>query len=200
LRRNWLARAAGALALGVCASVCVAVAAAQSGGAVLYGDSFLLSGTVEQDGAGVAVVILARAHGSERFRTVARVRTTSGGTWRYNARPSIRTVYRARVEDVLSDPVVVNVEPRIILRGTRGRFTASVRSARSLAGRFVVLQRRRGGPWVGIRRLRLDRRSSTRFVYVPPVGRTDIRLVMPRSQVGPGYVAARSDIITITAR
>ena len=186
--------------LGAGAVVCVSVAAAQSGGAVLYGDSFLLSGDVEESGAGVVVVVVARPHGSGRFREVARVRTASGGTWRYNARPAIRTVYRARADDVLSDPVAVDVEPRLVLRGTRGRFTASVRAARSFAGRFVLLQRRRGGPWGNVRRLVLDRRSSTRFSYLPPVGRTEIRLLMPRSQVGPGYVAARSDIIRLTIR
>jgi hypothetical protein len=200
LSRKWHITATAAAALCASASIYVAVAAAQSGGAVLYGDSFLLSGDVEQNGAGVVVVVLARPHGSGRFREVARVRTTSGGTWRYNARPAIRTVYRARADDVLSEPVVVDVEPRVVLRGTRGRFTASVRAARSFAGRFVLLQRRRGGPWVSAQRLVLDRRSSTRFVFVPPVGRTEIRLLMPRSQVGPGYVAGRSDIIRLTVR
>jgi hypothetical protein len=200
VRTRWRGAATAVLGLGASAAVGVAVAAAQAGGAVLYGDSFLLSGDVEQNGSRVVVVVLARPHGSGRFREVARVRTTSGGAWRYNARPAIRTIYRARAGDVLSDPVVVDVEPRIVLRGTRGRFTASVRAGRSFAGRFVVLQRRRGGPWVGVRRLVLDRRSSTRFSYLPPVGRTEIRLLMPRSQVGPGYVAARSDIIRLTIR
>jgi hypothetical protein len=167
---------------------------------VLYGDSFLLSGAVEENGAGLVVVVLARPHGNGNFREVARVRTTSGGAWRYNARPAIRTVYRARVGRLLSEPVVVEVEPRIALRTSRGRFTASVRAARSLGGKFVVLQRRTSGAWTNVRRLVLDSRASTSFAYSPPARRTEIRLLMPRSQVGPGYVAARSGIITLRRR
>jgi hypothetical protein len=185
----------GAGALGL-----IAAAAAQSGGAVLYGDAFELSGDVEKSGAGLVVIVLARPHGRTSYREVGRVRTTSGGTWRYNARPAIRTLYRARVGRLLSTPVVVDVEPRIVFRASRGRFTVRVRAGRSLAGKFVVLQRRSGGPWQDVRRLVLDDASSTHFTYPQPAERTQIRLVMPRSQVGPGYVAARSPLFTLLGR
>ena len=184
---------AAALGLGV-------VAAAQSGGAVLYGDTFELSGEVEESAAGLVVIVLARPHGRSNFREIGRVRTTSGGRWRYNARPAIRTLYRARVGRLLSTPVVVDVEPRIVLRLRRGRFTARVRAARSLEGRFVVLQRRTGGPWRDVRRLLLDEAASTRFTFPQQAVRTQIRLLMPRSQVGPGYVAARSAVLTLIGR
>jgi hypothetical protein len=179
----------------------VPAADAQSGPAVLYGDTFELTGDVEEGGVGRVVVILARAHGQENFGAVGRVRTTAGGRWRFRARPKIRTSYRARVGRLLSGPVVVQVEPRITLRGDRGRFRANVRAARSFAGRFVVLQRRApGGSWRDVRRLVLDQRSSTRFTVSPARTRTEIRLLMRMPQVGPGYVAARSAIITLTRR
>ena len=187
-----MALVAGAAVVGV------SVAAAQAGGAVLYGDTFVLSGSVEDGGAGRVVVVLGRPHGRNSFAEVRRVRTIGGGRWRYSARPRIRTVYRARVGRLLSAPVAVDVEPRIVLGGSGGRFTARVRAARSLAGRFVVLQRRTGGPWMNVRRLVLDKRSSTRFAHTR-VG-TQIRLLMPRSQAGPGYVAARSAVITLSRR
>jgi hypothetical protein len=186
-----MALVAGAAVVGV------SVATAQAGGAVLYGDTFVLSGSVEDDGAGRVVVVLARRHGRNSFAEVGRVRTSTGGRWRYSARPGIRTVYRARVGRLLSAPVTVDVEPRIVLGGSGGRFTARVRAARSLAGRFVVLQRRTSGPWMNVRRLVLDERSSTRFAHTR-VGQ--IRLLMPRSQAGPGYVAARSAVITLSRR
>lgn len=165
---------------------------------MLYGDTFLLSGEVEEGGAGRVVVVLARPHGRTRYREVARVRTTAGGRWRYSARPAIRTLYRARVGRLSSSPVVVDVEPRILLRGNGSRFTGRVRALRRLAGKFVVLQSRTGGPWKNDRRLELDDSASTRFTYPLPATRTQIRLFMPRSQVGPGYVAARSAVITLS--
>jgi hypothetical protein len=183
----------GAGALGLASSI-----GAQSEGAVLYGDTFLLSGEVEGGGAGRVVVVLARPHGRTRYSEVARVRTTAGGRWRYNARPAIRTLYRARVGRLSSSPVVVDVEPRILLRGDGSRFTGRVRAARRLAGKFVVLQSRTSGPWKSVRRLELDDSASTRFTYPLPASRTQIRLFMSRSQVGPGYVAARSGVITLS--
>ena len=175
------------------------IAAAQAGGALLYGDTFVLSGNVEDGGAGRTIVVLARPHGRRSFNEVGRVRTTAGGRWRYTARPSIRTVYRARIGRLLSAPVTVDVEPRIVLQGDRGRFTGRVRAARSLAGRFVILQRRTSGRWENVRRLVLDGRSSTRFGFTPTRG-TAIRLLMPLSQVGPGYVQALSGVVTLSRR
>ena len=195
------ARAAAAVLLVGMSVIGVAVARAQSGGAVLYGDTFELTGDVEESGAGLVVFILARAHGQGNFRQVGRVRTTAGGRWRFTAQPKIFTVYRARVGRLLSGRVVVQVEPRITLRRERGRFSATVRAARSFAGRFVVLQRRAaGGAWRDVRRLVLDRRSSARFAFLHPRTRTEIRLVLPSSQAGPGYVAARSGVITLLRR
>jgi hypothetical protein len=174
----------------------VATADAQSDTPLLYGDSFLLSGDVEETGAGEVVTILARPHGRANYNEVARVRTTSGGRWRYNARPAIRTLYRAQVGRLLSTPVAVDVEPRILFRASRGRFTARVRAGRSLAGKFVVLQQRTTGGWRDVRRLILDERASVRFTFPPPATRTQIRLRLPRSQAGPGYVAATGPVFT----
>lgn len=177
-----------------------AAAAPGSSEAVLYGDTFLLSGSVEKEGAGVVVIVLARPHGQASYSEVARVRTSAGGRWRYTARPAIRTLYRARIGRLLSAPVLVDVEPRIVLRAAGGRFTARVRAARSLSGRFVVLQRRTSGPWQNVRRLALDDRSTVAFTFGRPSTRTQIRLLMPRSQVGPGYVAAQSPVFTLLGR
>jgi hypothetical protein len=173
-----------------------AAAAAQSDTPLLYGDTFLLSGSVEEGEAGLVVVILARPHGRRDYSEVARVRTTTGGRWRYTARPAIRTLYRAQVGTLLSTPVAVDVEPRIVFRRGRGRFIARVRAGRSLAGKFVVLQQRTTGGWRDVRRLVLDEKAATTFTFPPPPTRTQIRLRMPRSQVGPGYVPATGPVFT----
>jgi hypothetical protein len=172
----------------------------QSSEAVLYGDTFLLSGTVEGQDVGRVVIVSARPHGRAAYREVARVRTTAGGRWRYNARPAIRTLYRARIGTLQSTPVAVDVEPRITLRGSRGRFSVTVRAARSFSGKFVFLQRRTTGAWEGVRRLVLDDRSATTFTFGHSSMRTQIRVFMPTSQVGPGYVAARSPVFTLLRR
>jgi hypothetical protein len=161
----------------------------------------VLSGDVEGERAGLVVVILARPHGRARFHEIGRARTRSGGRWSFTARPAIRTVYRARVGRLQSGPIVVEVAPRIVLRGRQGRFTARVRAARSVAGKYVVLQRRAGGrPWQAVRRLILNDAHSTSFTFPHPRGRTEIRLVMPRSQVGPGYVTGTSAVFTLIGR
>jgi hypothetical protein len=146
------------------------------------------------------VVVLARPHGRSAYREIGRVRTTAGGRWRYTARPLIRTFYRARIGTLQSTPVVVDVEPRIRLRLAGGRFTASVRAARSFSGKYILLQSRTRGPWRTERRLVLGERSATVFTYGPVRNRTLLRLVMPASQVGPGYVAARSGVFTLNRR
>jgi hypothetical protein len=187
--------------VGTAAFLLLSAGVAQGQGeAVLYGDTFALSGVVEDEGAGRLVNVLARPHGRAGYTQIARVRTTAGGRWRYAARPAIRTFYRARIGTLQSAPVVVDVEPRIMLRGSGGRFTARVRAARSFSGRFVVLQRRTSGPWQNVRRLVLDNRSATSFGFTEYSRRTQIRLLMPTSQVGPGYVAARSLIFTLIRR
>jgi phage tail tape-measure protein len=167
---------------------------------VLYGDTFVLSGSVNRTGAGAVVIVLARPHGRANYSEVGRVRTTAGGRWRYVARPGIRTVYRAQIGRLRSTPVSVDVEPRIALRGNGASFTARVRAARSFAGKFVVLQERTSGPWRPLRRLVLDDRSETRFTSEVTATRRQLRLFMPRSQVGPGYVAARGPVITLRRR
>jgi hypothetical protein len=184
------------------AAVCVVetAAAQEADEAVLYGDTFVLSGSVENEGAGLVVIVLSRPHGRAEYREVARVRTTTGGRWRYTARPAIRTLYRARVGRLQSPPVAVDVEPRITLRSSRGRFSASVRAARSFSGKFVVLQQRTSGPWRNVRRLALNERSQTTFTFAHSSTRTQIRVLMPSSQVGPGYVAARSPVFTLLRR
>jgi hypothetical protein len=182
------------------AGVVAAAAAPLQGDAVLYGDTFVLSGTVEREGAGRVVIVLARPHGRAGYSQVGRVRTTAGGRWRFTARPLIRTLYRARIGRLQSTPVAVDVEPRMTLRLARGRFTGTVRAARSFSGKFVVLQRRTRGPWRDVRRLVLDAKSATTFTFARSSTRTEIRLLMPSSQVGPGYVAARSPVITLIGR
>jgi hypothetical protein len=144
--------------------------------------------------------VLARPHGRTSYSEVGRVRTTAGGRWRYVARPRIRTLYRARIGRLRSAPVSVDVEPRIALRGNGGSFTARVRAARSFAGKSVLLQQRTTGPWQNLRRLTLDDESTTSFTYQITPQRRQIRVFMPRSQVGPGYVAARSSVITLRLR
>jgi hypothetical protein len=177
-----------------------AAAAQSSSDAVLFGDTFVLSGSVERTGAGSVVIVLARPHGRAGYAEVGRVRTTAGGRWRFVARPGIRTVYRARIGQIRSAPVTADVEPRIALRGNGGSFTARVRAARSFAGKHVLLQQRTTGPWRNIRRLTLDDDSTTRFTYKITPTQRQIRVFMPRSQVGPGYVAARSSVITLRLR
>ena len=62
---------------------------------VVYGRGLTLSGSVPLKRAGETVIVFAQPFGEGSFRSVATVLTGADGTWRYVARPRIRTSYLA---------------------------------------------------------------------------------------------------------
>ena len=62
---------------------------------VVYGRGILLAGTVPVKRAGEVVTVFAQAFGGGSFASIATVLTAADGTWRYLAKPRIRTSYQA---------------------------------------------------------------------------------------------------------
>jgi hypothetical protein len=111
--------------------------------------------------------------------------------WRTRARPHVSTDYRATWKGFMSQNVRVDVRPRVTLRRVAGaRLRVAVRSARSYRGRWVALQRRTARGWRFVRTVRLGRSSATRFRV--PRRRGVVRVYVPRSVAGRGYVAGFS--------
>ena len=176
-----------------------AAVVAQNAKTVVYGAPVEISGRVPSQQAGEEVQVEARRYGEATFTTVTTLTTGEGGRWNYAARPAIQTVYRSTWRDVPSASILVNVEPRVTVRARRASVYVRVVAARSFAGKFLILQRRRaGGRFYPIRRVRLGERSAARLRLDVPRGRSEIRFYMPRSQAGPGYIRTFSDVVVYT--
>ena len=159
---------------------------------VVYGGAVHLQGRVSSGRAGQEVQVLAQPHGAASYVLVTVVRTTTNGFFDYPHVPSVLTSYQVRWRNVTSQPVAVQVRPRIRFRlARRGWFVTRVTAARSFAGRWVYLQRRsRFGQWVSVRKLTLGPRSG-RYFRVPRRNGT-YRIFMTVNQAGAGYLESWS--------
>ncbi len=169
---------------------------------VVYGRRVTLSGSVPTRRAGEAVTLFAQPFGEGSFRSIATILTAADGTWRYLAKPTIRTSYLASWNGGRSAAKEVGVRPAVALRRTAaGLLSTHVSGARSFVGRTVQLQRRTvAGRWVTIKRLRLNKRSSAIFRPVTfraalPQGASTLRIAMSVNQAGPGYLGGFSRTI-----
>jgi hypothetical protein len=169
---------------------------------VVYGRGLTLSGSVPTRRAGEVVTVLAQRLGEGPFSAIATVSTAADGTWRYLARPTIRTSYMASWNRGSSPAAAVGVRPAVPLRRTAaGLLSTRVVGARSFAGRFVQLQRRTAaGRWVTIKRVRLNRRSAALVRAVVPRGASTLRIAMSVNQAGEGYLAGFSRTIVYRRR
>jgi plastocyanin len=164
---------------------------------VVYGGSVALTGELSTGAAGETVEVLALRFGvTTAAVAVSSTTTTAGGEFRIVVKPAIRTTYRVRWKDKTSGAVTINVRPRIglgIVSVGRGIFTTKATSERSYGGRLVFFQRRsRFGEWVTLKRVRLGAFSAARFRAKLPKGVSRVRVLMPPTQAGPGYLAGIS--------
>jgi phosphodiesterase/alkaline phosphatase D-like protein len=169
---------------------------------VVYGRGITLSGSIPTKRAGETVTLFAQSSGEGSFHSIATVLTAADGTWRYLAKPRIRTSYLASWSGGRSGATVVGVQPAIALRRTSaGLVSTRVTGARSFAGRFVQLQRRTAaGRWVTIKRVRLNARSAAllrpmSFRAALPRGASTLRIAMSVNQAGVGYLGGFSRTI-----
>jgi hypothetical protein len=169
---------------------------------VVYGRGLTLSGSVPVKRAGETVTIFAQPFGEGSFRSIATVLTATDGTWRYVARPRIRTSYLASWNGGRSGTTTVGVRPAVSLRRTAaGLLSTRVTGAHTFAGRRVQLQRRTAaGKWVTIKRLRLNKRSTALFRPVTfraslPKGASTLRIAISVNQAGAGYLGGFSRTI-----
>jgi plastocyanin len=162
-----------------------------------FGDETHLQGQVNSRKAGETVTIFAQPLGQASFAQVAVLQTGNDGVYDWVTKPTILTNYQVRFKTASSQPVTVQVQPRItLLPGRRGWFLTRVTADRSFAGRWVYLQRRNSfGQWVSQRKLFLGRNSGKLF-RVPVTGGT-YRIFMTVNQAGAGYLAGQSGTQTV---
>lgn len=159
---------------------------------VRHGEQARLTGAVSTRQAGQTVTIWAQPYGQTAETQVATLATGAEGVFDLPVEPQLLTVYRARWTTRVSEPISVQVRPRItLLPGRRGWFLARVTAARSFAGRWVYLQRLSSfGQWVSVRKYTLGRNSG-RLFRIPQTGGT-YRVFMTVNQAGVGYLESWS--------
>jgi uncharacterized delta-60 repeat protein len=167
---------------------------------VRYGSRTTVAGTAAQGQVGSRVEILARDCYAFAEHRAALTTQGAGGSWSAALTPRSRTSYRARLAGDRSEPVTVQVRPRISLRNGKG-VTARLLFGHSLSGESVALQRLRSGAWVDLRQGELARIGRTREGVVSavtfralPSGRLRVMLRQPNPYAC--YATAVSRAIT----
>ena len=173
----------------------------------LYGQSITLSGTAEGADAGTQVTIRGYRPGSTALFPVADTKTSADGSFSVTFRPAQRTVYIAKVGTQTSAPVPVNVRPKVVVHHLAGHWLrVNVLAARSLVGRYVVLQRwsKANQVWVSVQRVYLRAAVPTSGSTVVSTALTRLRLggvmtrvFVPLGQARPGYVSSTSGAFTL---
>ena len=151
-----------------------------------------LSGTVNSGRPGETVTLFAQTYGAVSPAQLGVVQTVANGAFEFQLHPTILTVYTAQFRGANSQPVTVQVRPRVtLLPGRRGWFLTRVHADRSYAGHWIYLQRRnRFGQWVSVQRFGLGRNSGKLF-KIPRTGGT-YRTFLTINQAGPGYLESWS--------
>ena len=162
---------------------------------VKFGGTVTLSGAVSNKKVGETVTIVQLPFGQTTKQVVATLQTTTGGAFTFTVTPQVNTTYQAQWKS-LESSVIIQVQPVIKLPfvSKTGFFHFYVTAASSFAGKTVFLQRYTlARTWVNIRTLTLGPKSgrliSVRFVRsLIPRGRWSIRVFMPATEMGGGYL------------
>jgi plastocyanin len=169
-------------------------AAAQT---VTYGISTRLSGTVTNQLVNEPVTLTSQPFG-KGIQSLATTTTQANGAFTFGVSPTIQTEYRAHWRTTNSNPVTINVAPRVGF-GLSGRlYVAKVTSDLTYGGHWVLVQRRNVlGGWHSVKRVFLNDNSRAVFRLRLPHGRSVLRLVLPSSQAGQGYVQGLSRLLAV---
>lgn len=175
---------------------------------VTYGRSLVLSGQVENAGAGESVTIVERRSPAVRglqVRTITGVKTDDDGSFSATVRPLIQATYTAEAAGNESNAVPVQVRPLVkFTHAGFHRYMVRAWAARSFKGKIAVLQRWNSSShhWVSIKRVRFSRAFvgattvTSRAIFRAAPGRVKIRMNLSRGQTRPGYAAAISNSLT----
>ena len=176
------------------------VSLAASAPVVKYGGTVTLSGAVSNKKAGVTVTLVQLPFGQTTKQVIATLQTTTGGAFSYTVTPQVNTTYQAQWPGKSESSVTVQVQPAIKLPfvSKSGYFHFYVTAGTSFAGKKVFLQRYTlARTWVNVKALALGQKSG-RIISLKavkrmvPRGRWSIRVFMPATEMGGGYLDAWS--------
>jgi len=183
------------------------VSLAASAPVVKFGGTVTLSGAVSNKKAGETVTLVQIPYGQTNKEVVATLQTTTNGVFTFTVSPQLNTTYQAQWK-ATENSVIVQVQPMIKLPfvSRTGYFHFYVTAGQSFAGKTVYLQRfTLARQWVNIRALTLGSKSgrliSVRFVKsIIPRGRWSIRVFMPATEMGGGYLDSWSGTQPVVRR
>jgi plastocyanin len=159
---------------------------------VTYGSSTTVSGVVTNQLTNEPVTLTSQPLG-KGTQSLATTTTQASGAFSFGVSPTIQTAYQAHWRTQNSPSVTVNVAPRIGF-GRSGRlFIAKVTSDLNYGGKYVIVQRKgRFGGWTAVKRVYLGDSSRAVFSMRLVRGLSTLRVVLPSSQAGAGYVQGLS--------
>jgi plastocyanin len=173
---------------------------APSLGTVIYGSATQLNGTVSNQLANEPVTLTSQAYGKS-VQSVASTTTTTNGSYIFGVTPTIQTTYTSHYKSANSAPVTVNVAPRVGFGQSGSLFVAKVTSDVGYGGRFVIVQKKNAtGGWYSFKRVYLGDSSRATFRLALPKGHFVLRLYLPASQAGTGYVQGFSRLMPIVRK
>lgn len=177
------------------------VSIALSAPIVFYGAGIRLTGFISSGAANQDVSIWEKPFGSASFIKQADLKTGTSGAYDFTDIPQVLSEYQARWGSRASAVVGVGVRPRITFIRRSPWFVTSARAGRSLAGRWVYVQRRSSlGQWVNRKKVRIGSSGARRFQMDLPRGRHILRIFMTTNQAGTGYVWSHSRTLVVTKR
>jgi len=167
---------------------------------IVYGSSTKVSGAVTNQLTNEPVTLTSQPFG-KGTQSIASQTTGANGTFAFGVSPTIQTSYQAHWRTTNSPNVTVNVAPRVGF-GLSGRlFVVKVTSDLNYAGHFVLVQKRNAiGTWKTLKRVYLGGNSRAAFRLHLAHGRTVLRLALPESQAGAGYVQGISRLMPVFKR
>ena len=151
------------------------------------------------------VTVQVRECGSSAFTTYAEAHVNAGGGWELPVGTAVTSTFRARWRSSTSAPVTIRQAASVLLareRAGRG-FVVTAISKRSLWRKTVEIQRRTGGAWRTVRKMRLTdsvkstglvSASEARFRLAVPKGAV-LRAVLPFAEARPCYVRSFSKVV-----
>jgi plastocyanin len=177
------------------------VSIALSQGTVFFGGSIRLTGFISSGAANQVVEIWGRPFDQASFFKVAELRTVGAGSYDWATVPQTLSFYQARWGNRASAIVQVGVRPRMTLIRRAPWFVTSARANRSLAGRWVYVQRRSAlNQWVNVKKVRIGSSGARRFKLNLTRGRHILRMFMTTNQAGSGLLWSHSRTIVVRKR
>jgi plastocyanin len=168
---------------------------------IVYGDTVTLTGQTSGQITNEPVTLTSQPAG-KGTQSVATTTTSTAGNFSFDVTPSIQTSYQAHWRTGNSPNISVNVAPRVGFGRIGTRYNVKVSSDLAYGGNYVWVQRKGqfGGSWTNAKRVFLNDSSRATFMLRIPKGRSQLRVFLPQSQAGPGYLQGLSRTILVTRR